>query len=80
MKENDITELKAMLDQYSELVNAGDLDSWISIWEEDGVQMQPDTPARVGIECIKEGMRPFFEEMTIDVTFSRLKMLEYMVI
>ena len=71
--DTDIEKLKEMLNQYDQFCNTGDLDGWISLWEEDGVQMQPDTPARVGIEQIKEGMRPFFEEMTIDVNLFEIE-------
>jgi ketosteroid isomerase-like protein len=67
MKENDITELKAMLDQYKEFANAGDFEGWISLWDEKGVQMPSDNPSCVGISQITERMRPLFEEMTNDI-------------
>ena len=39
---DDIKYLKEMLNQYGEFCNTGDLEGWISLWEEGGVQMPFD--------------------------------------
>ena len=67
MKKADNTKLKEIINKYEEFCNTGNFNGWISLWEEDGVQMPSDMPSKVGIAQIKERMRPFFEEMTIDL-------------
>ncbi|MGB6866817.1 MAG: nuclear transport factor 2 family protein, partial [Candidatus Aminicenantaceae bacterium] len=54
--EVDIAVFKEMLNQYAIACNTGDFELWISLWADDGVQMPPDTPARIGIEQIREAM------------------------
>ncbi len=38
---------------YASAVNAGDMDRWITLWIEDGIQMPPDNPRNIGKEKIK---------------------------
>ena len=47
--------------QYLESVMVGDIDTWIDCWDEDGVQMPSNAPARVGKQSIYEGNRRSFE-------------------
>lgn len=47
--------------EYSALVNAGDADTWIRLWDDDGVQMPPGAPANVGKTAILQGIRGAFE-------------------
>jgi uncharacterized protein (TIGR02246 family) len=65
--EPDITAIKEMLNQYAVITNAGDWDRWISLWADDGVQMPPDDPARIGKEQIRAGMKPIFDQMDLDI-------------
>ncbi len=48
---------------YSEAVNAGDTDLWISLWDENGIQMPPDAPARKGKQVIEEAMRGAYQTL-----------------
>ena len=66
--ENDITAIKEVLNQYAVGCNTGDFDLWISLWADDGVQMPPDTPARIGKEQIGEAAKPAFDKMNRDMT------------
>ncbi len=66
--EADITAVREVLNQYALGCNTGDLDLWISLWADHGIQMPPDTPARIGKEQIREGMKPAFDEMTLDIS------------
>ncbi len=65
--EADIAAIKEMLNQYAVGCNTGDFDLWISLWADDGIQMPPGTPARIGKAQILEAMKPTFDEMTIDI-------------
>lgn len=69
-RKSDITAIKEMLNQYSLACNTGDFDLWISLWTDDGVQMPPDTPARIGKEQIREGMKPAFDQMNLDIAIT----------
>ncbi len=65
--EADVAAIKSVLEQYALTCNNGDFDSWISLWSPGGTQMPPDAPARVGEEQIREGMKPLFDEMNLDI-------------
>ena len=71
--EADITAIKEILNQYAVASNAGDLDLWISLWADDGVQMLPDTPTRIGREQILEAMKPGFDQMTVDIAITSVE-------
>lgn len=49
--------VRGLLDEYVAHMLAGDVDAWIAAWDEDAVQMPPDTPARFGKPAILETMR-----------------------
>ncbi len=71
--EIDVKEIKETLNQYGKFANSGDLEGWISLWDEEGVQMPADLPSILGKVKIKERMRPFFEEMTVDIQFLEIE-------
>jgi len=71
--EADKAAVREMLNQYAVACNTGDFDLWISLWADDGVQMPPDTPARIGIEQIREAMKPAFDQMTLDMTITSIE-------
>jgi uncharacterized protein (TIGR02246 family) len=53
--------------EYSASLNAGDLDRWLALWTEDGVQMPPDEPAVVGKERIRARNRAVLDRFTFDI-------------
>ncbi len=71
--EADITAIKEMLNRYANITNAGDWDQWISLWADDGVQMPPDDPARVGKEQIRAGMKPLFDQLNLDIVIHSIE-------
>lgn len=62
----DSDAIKDVLRQYGAMCNAGDFETWISLWSNEGRQMPPDAPARIGIDAIREGMKPIFDTMDLD--------------
>jgi ketosteroid isomerase-like protein len=54
--------LKGMLRSYEAAINALDFDAWISNWAEDGVQMPPDLPPRIGKDAIAAEEEPWFND------------------
>jgi uncharacterized protein (TIGR02246 family) len=71
--EVDIAAIKDMLNKYGVACNNGDFDSWISLWADDGVQMPPGTPARIGKAQIREAMKPSFDQMILDITITSIE-------
>ena len=61
----DISAIKEKLRRYATTINAGDFEGWISLWTDDGIQMPPDTPARIGKEPIRKGMKPAFDQFIL---------------
>jgi uncharacterized protein (TIGR02246 family) len=66
----DILAIKEKLNEYAATCNAGDLERWISLWTDDGIQMPPSAPARVGKEQIRAGMKTAFDQYIIKVTIN----------
>ena len=71
-RNSDITAIKETLSQYAVGFNTGDFDLWISLWADDGVQMPPDTPVRIGKEQIREGMKPAFDQMNLEIAITSI--------
>lgn len=82
--EADIAAINEIWNQYPLAINSADFDLWISLWEDDGVQMPPDAPAVFGKEQIlvvnESKFEPFNVNMAIkndevqingDLAFSR---------
>ncbi|MCW4048874.1 MAG: SgcJ/EcaC family oxidoreductase [Candidatus Bathyarchaeota archaeon] len=74
-KKSDIAAVKEMLKNYAKGCNTGDFEFWISLWADDGVQMPPDAPTRIGREQIREGMKPIFDQfdMKIEIDIAEAK-------
>jgi len=58
---SDIAQINELWKTYTEAVNAGDLENWISLWIEEGIQMPPGTPRRVGKEQVRAEMQALFD-------------------
>ena len=58
---SDVAQINELWNEYAASINAGDMERWISLWIEDGLQMPPDAVRRAGKELIREGNRPLFE-------------------
>ena len=71
--ENDINAIKEVLGQYEASCNSGDFDLWISLWADNGIQMPPETPARIGKEQIREGMKPAFDQMNLEIAIHSIE-------
>ena len=71
--EADINALKEVLNQYAIGCNTGDFDLWISLWADDGVQMPPGAPTRVGKEQIRAAMQPAFDQMDLDIALQGIQ-------
>jgi uncharacterized protein (TIGR02246 family) len=52
--------VKALIETYTLACNTGDVELFMSLWDDNGVQMAPDAPANIGKEQIRSGMEAFF--------------------
>jgi uncharacterized protein (TIGR02246 family) len=53
--------------EYSASLNAGNVDRWVALWTDDGVQMPPDEPAVVGKERIRTRIQSVADQFTFDM-------------
>ena len=68
--QNEETAVAALWEEYSASLNAGDLDRWLSLWTEDGVQMPPDEPSVVGKQSIRVRNQSVLDAFTFDITIT----------
>ena len=53
--------------QYSSSLNSGDLDRWMSLWTEGGVQMPPGEPPVIGKDQIRARNKGVLDQFTFNV-------------
>jgi uncharacterized protein (TIGR02246 family) len=53
--------------EYSASLNAGDIDRWVALWTDDGVQMPPDEPPVIGKEKIKARNGAVLQKFKFDI-------------
>ncbi len=58
---------EAIWKEYSESLNSGDLERWLDLWTEDGIQMPPDEPPVVGIDSIEARNGAMLDKFTVDI-------------
>jgi uncharacterized protein (TIGR02246 family) len=61
------TAAEAIWKEYSESLNSGDLERWLDLWTEDGIQMPPDEAAVVGLDSIRARNDAFLDKFTVDI-------------
>ena len=68
--EDDISAIKEILKQFAVTINTGDFEGWISLWTDDGIQLFPGAPARIGKEQIRAGMKPAFDQFILKMVIT----------
>ncbi len=58
---SDTTLINELWQEYVSAVNAGDMQRWIDLWIEDGIQLPPGAARRAGKEHIRAEMQPEFD-------------------
>ncbi len=71
--EADIAAIKETMKKYEAAANAGDLDSFISLWAEEGIRMPTDAPSRLGVAQIIEELKPIYEQFTLDIKITSIE-------
>ena len=62
--EADIEANKNLTEEWDATFNAGDLDGHVSLYTDDAVSMQPNMPALVGKNAIRDSFQSFYEQNT----------------
>ena len=60
-KNIDVALIYELWNAYAAAFNDGELERWLALWVDDGIQMPPGAPRRMGKEQIRQEMRPAFE-------------------
>jgi uncharacterized protein (TIGR02246 family) len=68
--EADIASINEIWNQYALAIKTDDFDLWISLWEDDGIQMPPDAPAVFGKEQIRVVNERKFEPFEVNMTIN----------
>ena len=53
----DVAQVCRLWNEYAAAMNGGDMERWIALWVDDGIQMAPDAPHLVGEAEIWRGMQ-----------------------
>jgi uncharacterized protein (TIGR02246 family) len=61
MKNIDVALVYELWNEYAAAAQDGDLERWMSLWIEEGTQMAPNAPPRVGKEQIRAAMQSLFD-------------------
>lgn len=56
--------------EYAASLNAGDLDRWLSLWTDDGIQMPPGESLVVGKDRIRKRNQGFLDRYEFDMNIS----------
>ena len=72
IKKDEAT-VKETLNQYANCMSEGDFDMWMSLWADEGIQMIPYAPARIGKKQIRARMKPAFDRMTLDLAINSIE-------
>ncbi|MEZ4862195.1 MAG: SgcJ/EcaC family oxidoreductase [Caldilineaceae bacterium] len=62
--------MDAIWTEYSDSIGAGDIDRWVEVWVDDGIQMPPGEPAVVGKENILARNRAAFAPFDVSMSIS----------
>lgn len=64
---NDPQELVRIFDTYAASVNAGDLQTWIELWDENGMSLPPDALAKAGKSTLFADNVEAFKSLKFDM-------------
>ena len=65
--DNASTSVDAIWKEYAASLNAGDIDRWVTLWTDDGVQMPPDEPPVIGKEKIRARNSAVLQKFNFDI-------------
>ncbi|MEM6817450.1 MAG: SgcJ/EcaC family oxidoreductase [Pseudomonadota bacterium] len=69
-EEADHAAIDTLWANYAAAAKAGDIDAWLSLWTEDGVQMPPNEPSVFGAEQLRERNGAALAMFAVDMRIS----------
>lgn len=70
MINTDVALVYAVWKEYAAAWSAGDMERWIALWIDDGIQMPPSVPRNVGKEQIRTAMQPLLDGYDFQMTIN----------
>jgi uncharacterized protein (TIGR02246 family) len=61
----DVALIYELWNEYAEACHAGDFEGYMALWIDEGLQMAPDEPPRIGKKKIRAGMQPGFDHFIL---------------
>lgn len=61
MQVSAVAKINELWKEYAAAANAGDMERWIALWVDDGIQLAPGAARRVGKQKIRAEMQPLFD-------------------
>ncbi len=65
--EADTAAINAIWSTYVSSLEAGDIDGWLSLWTEDGVQMPPNEPPVIGKDQLRQRNGAALDLFTVEI-------------
>jgi ketosteroid isomerase-like protein len=65
--QRDIAAINELYNQYLQGANTGDLNLFISLWDDDAIRLEPDHPAIFGRARIKDFFETRFNQFSADI-------------
>ena len=75
---SDVAQIYRLWNEYAAACHAGEFERYMSLWIEDGRQMAPDAPQRIGKEQIRAAMQPSFDRFdmaNMDINTEEVRVL-----
>lgn len=67
---SDVAQIYVLWNEYADAWSAGDMERWIALWVEDGIQMLPDVPRNTGKEEIRRAMQPLLDQYDYEMSIN----------
>lgn len=61
----DVAKVYELWNEYAAAVNDGNLERLLALWTDEGIQMPPGAPLRIGKELIRREMQSLFDQYDI---------------
>jgi uncharacterized protein (TIGR02246 family) len=62
---SDVAKVHQLWQAYIDCLHSGDFERWMALWIEDGIQMPPEVPRRLGVAQIRAAMQPWFDNFNM---------------
>lgn len=60
-RDSDMAQIVELWNEFAAAASSGDIERWLALWIDEGIQMPPGTPRRDGKSQIRSEMQPAFD-------------------